>query len=165
MKRIKNLADFDLSWAQPYKTFRRLFRRQNKLLKVLSDWALVKPFDIPTNKSRSFTFIQHFDWFPHISIFLAISKQCQTIETTERFTVLDQLNLVKFAYAGLVLGSNPFLICPAPSKTTLASKVVKMDSKIIIRNKLCMLKKENSTFKRVPITCALKLIFCATKIN
>jgi len=45
---------------------------------------------------------------------------------TERFTA-------KFAYGGLVSGSNQFTLLPKlPLKTTLDLKVVKIDSKIII---------------------------------
>ena len=51
----------------------------------------------------------------------------------ERFTDLDKLNLVKIYNGSKVLGSSQFLILPQlPQKTTLASKVVEIDSKIII---------------------------------
>ena len=61
------------------------------------------------------------------------------VGTTERFTDLDKFNLVKFSYGGLVLGSGQFLQCPQlPQGMTLASKVVKSDSKIIIS--LCLSK-------------------------
>ncbi len=46
---------------------------------------------------------------------------------------LDKLNLVELVYSGLVLGSSPFLLLPKVSqKMILASKVVKIDLKIII---------------------------------
>ena len=43
--------------------------------------------------------------------------------------IYHKLNLVKLGYGGSVLGSSQFLL---PQKMTLASKVVKSDSKIII---------------------------------
>ena len=43
--------------------------------------------------------------------------------STERFKSLDKLNLVKFAYGGLVLGSSQFLLLhQLPIKIMLASK-------------------------------------------
>ena len=49
---------------------------------------------------------------------------------TECFTDLDKL---KFVMVVRFFGSSEFLILPKlPQKTTLASKVVKIDSKIII---------------------------------
>ena len=46
---------------------------------------------------------------------------------------LDKLNLVKFVYGGVVLGSSKFSLLPQLSQNImLASKVVKADSKIII---------------------------------
>ena len=52
------------------------------------------------------------------------------IKSTECVNDLDKLNLVKFAYASLVFGSSQFSLLS--HKMTLASKVVKRDSKIII---------------------------------
>ena len=50
-----------------------------------------------------------------------------------RITDLYKLNLVKLGYGGLALGLSQYSILPQlPQKMTLASKVVKSDSKIII---------------------------------
>ena len=50
--------------------------------------------------------------------------------STVRFKDLDKHSLVKLAYGGLVLGSKRFSQLPhMPHKMTLASKVVKIDSK------------------------------------
>jgi len=68
-----------------------------------------------------------------------VLDQKQNEKTIKRIKDLDKLdlpNLVKLAYDGLVLGPNQFLILPQqPQKTMLASKVVKIDSRII--NLLC----------------------------
>jgi len=55
------------------------------------------------------------------------------INYTERFTALDKLNLVKFAFCGLVFASNQISLLPRqPQIMTLASKMVKREPKIII---------------------------------
>jgi len=46
---------------------------------------------------------------------------------------LDELNLVRLAYSGKVLGSSQFLLLPQqPEKVKIPSKVVKSNLKIII---------------------------------
>ena len=53
--------------------------------------------------------------------------------STECVTDLDKLDLVKFDYGGLVLGSSQFsLLAQLSQKIMLDSKVVTSDSKIII---------------------------------
>ena len=53
--------------------------------------------------------------------------------STVCITDLNKLNLVKFAYGGLVSGSSKFLPLPQlPQKMMIASKVVKNDPKIMI---------------------------------
>lgn len=53
--------------------------------------------------------------------------------STKRFTDWDKLNLVKFASESLVLGLIKFSMLPQkPQIRTLASKVVRRDSKIIM---------------------------------
>ena len=50
-----------------------------------------------------------------------------------RITDLCKINLVKLGYGGLALGLSQYSILPQPpQKMTLASKVVKSDSKIIM---------------------------------
>ena len=49
------------------------------------------------------------------------------------YRVFHRFGQAKFAYGGPVLGSSQFLLLPQlPQKMMLASKVVKIDSKIII---------------------------------
>ena len=60
------------------------------------------------------------------------------IEHTECVSDLNKLSLVRIGYSGLVLVLRQFLHCPSCfKKMMLASKVVKIDSKIIINLNLC----------------------------
>ena len=63
----------------------------------------------------------------------------------------DILNLDKLAYGGLILGSSQFSILPKlPQKMVLDSKVVKIDSKIII-----------SSLKSKSLTHSVELLFAS----
>ncbi len=49
------------------------------------------------------------------------------------YSVFHQFRKAKFAYGGSILSSSQFLLLPQlPQKMELASKVVKVDSKIIV---------------------------------
>ncbi len=49
------------------------------------------------------------------------------------YSVFHQIKQAKFAYGGIILSSSQFLLLPQlPLKMELASKVVKVDSKIIV---------------------------------
>jgi hypothetical protein len=49
------------------------------------------------------------------------------------YSVFHQFREAKFAYGGSILSSSQFLLLPQlPQKMELASKVVKVDSKIIV---------------------------------
>jgi hypothetical protein len=49
------------------------------------------------------------------------------------YSVFYQFRQAKFAYGGSILSSSQFLLMPQlPQKMELASKVVKVDSKIIV---------------------------------
>ena len=61
-------------------------------------------------------------------------KKLQTLsETKQKYRAFHRFGQAKISYGGLVLGSSQFLLLPQlPQIMTLASKVVKIDSKIII---------------------------------
>ena len=62
-----------------------------------------------------------------------VVAECLKLSTV-RMKDLDKLKLVKLAFGGQVLSSSQFLLLHhLPENMTLASKVVKIDSKIIIR--------------------------------
>jgi hypothetical protein len=63
-----------------------------------------------------------------------------------------------------------FIIFQGTSKSGKISKPIFPDNLVMLMlfpgfDKLSTTKNTNATFFRVPITCALKLIFCAPKIN
>jgi len=62
-----------------------------------------------------------------------VVKRDSKIIISLSFSVFYRFGQAKIAYGGLVLGSSQLSLLPKlPQKMTLASKVVKIDSKIII---------------------------------
>jgi hypothetical protein len=67
-------------------------------------------------------------------IFIMISKdKCKIARVTRAYSVFQGFSKAKSANGGSILSASQFLILPQlPQKIKLASKVVKVDSKIII---------------------------------
>ncbi len=76
--------------------------------------------------------------------------------------MFHQFRQAKFAYGGLILSSSQFLQLPQlPQKMELASKVVKVDSKIIVSLPEILIRETHCTSSQSVITVAIDVVVIA----